>query len=347
MIGTVIVTAVYNNTTSLGNAYGVCVIFVCFITTNMLTLVALVIWRSNPFVTLISYLVFASLDGAYLSAVLLKVPQGAWLTLAIAFVLCAIFTLWRYGKESQWAAEALDRYPSSQLVDSSGDKDHLRLTQAFGGAEITTIRGYGIFFDKQGDMTPTVFVNFLTRFVAMPEVAVFFHLRPLPTPTVPPENRYRVSHTGIPHVYRLVVRHGYTDEVMTSQLSMLVYEQVRDFVIRENASPRPGRSLTTALADTPVSATAVPSSDETEPAIEELAQDSGTKVTLAYLTAAYERQVLYVVGKEQLRVGVGSSILRKILLNAYLWLRENTRGKMAALKIPMDKLVEVGFIKEL
>ena len=31
MIGAVIVTAVYNNTTSLGNAYGVCVILVTFV----------------------------------------------------------------------------------------------------------------------------------------------------------------------------------------------------------------------------------------------------------------------------------------------------------------------------
>ena len=45
MIGTVIVTAVYNNTTKLGHAYGVCVILVTFITTNMVALVALLVWR--------------------------------------------------------------------------------------------------------------------------------------------------------------------------------------------------------------------------------------------------------------------------------------------------------------
>lgn len=44
MIGTVIVTAVYNNTTSLGNAYGVCVIMVTFFDTCMVTLVALIVW---------------------------------------------------------------------------------------------------------------------------------------------------------------------------------------------------------------------------------------------------------------------------------------------------------------
>ena len=38
---------------------------------------------------------------------------------------------------------------------------------------------------------------------------VFFHLRPLETPSVPPENRYTVTRVAIPNCYRLVVRHGY------------------------------------------------------------------------------------------------------------------------------------------
>jgi len=30
-----------------------------------------------------------------------------------------------------------------------------------------------------------------------------------------------------------------------------------------------------------------------------------------------------------------------------LWLRDNTRSKMANMRIPTDQLVEVGFIKEI
>lgn len=63
MIGTVIVTAVYNNTTSLGNAYGVCVIFVTFITTNMVSLVAVLVWRVHPALVFAVWLPFITLDG--------------------------------------------------------------------------------------------------------------------------------------------------------------------------------------------------------------------------------------------------------------------------------------------
>ena len=78
MIGTVIVTAVYNNvskttkfsvphlqfqTTRLGHAYGVCVILVTFITTAMVSIVALVIWKLHWTLVLFGFLVFGALDG--------------------------------------------------------------------------------------------------------------------------------------------------------------------------------------------------------------------------------------------------------------------------------------------
>lgn len=106
----------------------------------MVSLVALIIWRLNPVIVLFGFLVFASIDGAYLSSVLLKVPQGAWFTLVLACVLSSIFILWRFGKEQQWIAEASDRFQPSHLV-TTGTDGHLQLTPTFGGGKITEIRG--------------------------------------------------------------------------------------------------------------------------------------------------------------------------------------------------------------
>jgi KUP system potassium uptake protein len=35
------------------------------------------------------------------------------------------------------------------------------------------------------------------------------------------------------------------------------------------------------------------------------------------------------------------------LLRIFIWIRENTRAKVASMRIPIDKLVEVGFVKEI
>ena len=67
---------------------------------------------------------------------------------------------------------------------------------------------------------------------------------------------------------------------------------------------------------------------------------------LAKLQQAYEHQILYIIGKEQMRIKLGTNIWRKILLHAFLWIRENTRTKIANLRVPTDRVIEVGFVKD-
>ena len=47
-----------------------------------------------------------------------------------------------------------------------------------------------------------------------------------------------------------------------------------------------------------------------------------------------------------MRVRAGTSIWRKVLLNVFLWLRENTRTKIANLRVPTERVIEVGFVKD-
>lgn len=120
-----------------------------------------------------------------------------------------IFILWRFGKESQWTAEAVDRHSLSTFVDKDRDGT-IRLAGSQGGESLTITKGLGIFFDKGGIKTPLVFSQFIQKLVSMPEVVIFFHLRPLEYPTVPPDERFVVSKIRyLPNCYRIVVRHGF------------------------------------------------------------------------------------------------------------------------------------------
>lgn len=140
MIGTVIVTAVYNNTTSLGNAYGTCVILVTIITTMNVALVALIVWRIHWAIVLAVWLPIITFDGLFLSSVLTKVPTGAWSTLMIAAVLTMIFILWRYGKEQQWTAERKVRHDLATLI-LKDDNGGWQLKPEFGSGKLTHIKG--------------------------------------------------------------------------------------------------------------------------------------------------------------------------------------------------------------
>jgi KUP system potassium uptake protein len=62
VIGTIMVTAAYSNTTKLGYAYGVCVVLVTSIKTSMIMLVALIVWRLALIVVVPVYLVLGAFD---------------------------------------------------------------------------------------------------------------------------------------------------------------------------------------------------------------------------------------------------------------------------------------------
>ncbi|TVY78242.1 Potassium transporter [Lachnellula suecica] len=320
MIGTVIVTAVYSNTTRLGNAYGVCVIFVTFITTCLVSLVAIIIWRHNFLLVAFLFLVFGALDGVYLSSALTKVPTGAWFTIMLSAILSSIFVLWRFGKENQWAAEREDRFQPSHLLTTSAAGE-VKLTPAFGGMAVSKVNGVGIFFDKIGDMVPIVFTQFVRKFSARPEIIVFFHMRPLSTPSIPEAERYVLQRTSIPGCYRMTVRHGYTDDIVTPDLGRMVIEQLVLFITRDHSTS--GSSA---------------SSVEHSPEVQ---------AELGLVTKAAEAQMVYVMGKEQMTIKKGTNVFRKLFLMLFLWIRENSRTKMADMNIPFDQLVEVGFVKEI
>lgn len=68
---------------------------------------------------------------------------------------------------------------------------------------------------------------------------------------------------------------------------------------------------------------------------------------LDVINKAAEAQMVYVMGKEQMKIKKGTNILRHALLWAFLWIRENSRTKMADMDIPYENLVEIGFVKEI
>lgn len=355
--------------------------FVTFFDTCMVSLAAMFVWRIRPYWVFFPWLTIACLDGTYLSSALTKVPNGAWFTITLAGVLASCFILWRFGKEQQWAAEAADRFPTSHFVRKRED-GQLQLTERYGGGILSTIPCFGIFFDKAGETTPIVFSQWAIKIVAAPEVIVFFHLRPLETPSVAPENRYTVSRLGIPNCYRLIVRHGYNDEVITPDLASLIYEQVRSFVVQrgdgrgplnpvtglvntqgqqigEGQIPNlPPATVVNNAASSAVDVSNTPPGKEYESntegessrgeksSKEEKSNANNFSAELAKLEEAYSHRVLYIIGKEQMKIKASAGLFRKVLLHAFLWVRDNTRTKIANLRVPTDRVIEVGFVSK-
>lgn len=308
-----------------------------------MSLVALIVWRIPTTVVVLGFLLFILLDSIYLSAAMNKVPDGGWFAIVLSFILSTVFILWRWGKEQQWEAEVKDVVDPADFLLSSRSTSRnnsiareadgsirsvrLRLAPEYGGGSITLAPGLGIFFDKvggSGDHIPKVFTQFIRKFQTRPQVIVFFHMRPLSQPTVPYDQRFVISRvtTKIPSCYQIVLRHGYMDDILTPNLARIIVNELMTFITR---GPFP------------------PDESELPPNVRD---------ELDALRSAEEAQTVYLMGKQTMRVHKREkrtlkNICRRVALEAFLWIRENSRTKLANLDIDPDSLVEVGFVKEI
>jgi len=133
---------------------------------------------------------------------------------------------------------------------------------------------------------------------------------------------------------------------VTENLGNIVYEEVRKYIIT-SSSQHSHASSTTGTSS------AIEHSDDNHNTNTNLevgagGRDARLQRRLNALDAANATQVVYIVGKEQLRLVLAhNNIAKRFVLGIFLWVRDNTRAKVASMRIPVEKLVEVGFVKEI
>jgi len=166
-------------------------------------------------------------------------------------------------------------------------------------------------------MSPTVYTHFLRKFEAHHDVTIFFNLRHITFPHVGEEERYSINRIGVPNTYRIAARQGYMDNVFTEDFGTVLLEQLRSFLEAEIGRVPEAPALV-----------------------------ARAKKELECLENAYQKQVVYIFGKEQLHPKKEANWGRRILLGIFIWMRENTRSKPAEFGVQVDRLVEVGFVKK-
>ena len=119
----------------------------------------------------------------------------------------------------------------------------------------------------------------------MPAVQVLLHLRALSRPYASDEERFEVNKTALSNCYRMIVRYGYNDIVVTEGLGDLVYEKVKEYIA---STPARGQSQEAGVA----TALSVPVVDG-ERSMSSNEEDRKAR-RLAALDEAYSAQTVYV-----------------------------------------------------
>src|SRR5262249_54981429 len=116
MIGVLVLIVMFKNSSNLGAAYGIAVTGAMFVDTLLFFVIIRWLWKRSIVVASLAAGAFALLDMTFISSNLLKIPQGAWLPLALGGSLVTLMLTWRRGTEILTDKSRRDSIPLTELA---------------------------------------------------------------------------------------------------------------------------------------------------------------------------------------------------------------------------------------
>lgn len=189
-IGCVGLVLVFKNSSALAAAYGLAVTGTMLVTSIAFGKVALRVWGWRLRYLVPILVLILAVDIAFLSANLLKLPDGGYIPLLIGFGFFAIMDTWRWGR--QWIGLAYQRRSASYhltvsdlLADRAANLDphHSMSLVVMASRPIT----------RAEDLVPPVLAVHFKNWNRLPKHLVFFSVVPVGSPTVKDAERFRVT----------------------------------------------------------------------------------------------------------------------------------------------------------
>lgn len=181
------------------HAAGVVVILVMFITTILLTLVMIIIWRTPIILAGLYFVSFSILEGAYVSAVMTKFIKGGWLPFAVSIILAFIMFGWYYGRQRKVEYEMSNKITLECLAE------------LLSRSEIQRVPGLCFFYSNIQDGLTPILGHYIQNVRSLHKVTIFTTLQYLLVAKVAPNERIIVKRLGIRGVYSCIVQYGYAD----------------------------------------------------------------------------------------------------------------------------------------
>ncbi|KAL3509829.1 hypothetical protein ACH5RR_029230 [Cinchona calisaya] len=376
MTACILITASFRTTEKIGNAYGIAVVAVFVITSCLVTLIMLIVWKASKWRIALFFMVFFTLDTIYLSSVLAKFTQGGYLPIAFSFFLMTMMGIWHYAHKERYLFELNNKVSSEYVRDLAKNP------------EIRRVPGIGLLYSELVQGIPPIFPHFISNITSVHSVVVLVSIKSIPISKVALEERFlfRMVEPRDYRVYRCVVRYGYNDRIEeTKVFEEQLVEYLKEFIrqehfVLEDASPEQGsipnsglqkdgkprrssslavhmeESLSLSQGEQSVprdssssiqSFNAAKSNDSSAQIIAGSTQP-GVEEDLQIVQKAMDQGVFYLLGEAQVVAKQDSSFLKKFIVNyAYSFIRKNVRQGEKVMAIPRTRLLRVGMVYEI
>lgn len=201
MVLCVSVVLIFGDGKDIGNAFGVVVSLVMLITTVLLTLVMIMIWRTPLILVALYFVTFFVMEGVYVSAVITKIMEGGWVPFAISLVLAFIMFGWFYGRQKKLEYEMTYKITLENLAILLSNPEFQR------------VHGLCFFYSNIQDGLTPVLGHYIKNMRSLHKVTIFTTLRYKLIPKVPQHERIVVKKLGPKGVYGCLIQYGYADSL--------------------------------------------------------------------------------------------------------------------------------------
>ncbi|XP_076893954.1 potassium transporter 1-like [Bidens hawaiensis] len=348
------VTIGLRDTNMIGHAYGLAVTIVMFVTTCLMTLVMIIVWKQRV-VTAAAFLVlFGSIELVYLSSSFFKVPKGGWISLLLSLTFMSVMFVWNYGKLKKHEFDLENKVSMTRILSLGPSLGMVR------------VPGIGLVYTNLATGIPAIFGHFVTNLPAFHQVLVFVCVKSVQVPHVRAEERMLLGRVGPREYYmfRCIVRYGYKDvphenynfenRLVSALVDFIETEgKVKDEFgdtdtesdnnniknVNENVServftlPDHEEKMVRSLKEIEESASGC------------LERHPGLKDETVQILKARESGIAYIIGHSYTKAKKSSTFLTKVAIDVvYSFLSRNCRGTDVVLNVPHTSLLEVGMI---
>jgi KUP system potassium uptake protein len=194
-VGVVLIVLIFKSSAALAAAYGIAVTGVMAIDTFNVSLVASRQWRWNPFLVVGLFGLLGLIDIVFFASNALKIPEGGWLPLFIAFSVFVVMDTWRRGRRVHLEKVRSESMPLNLFLERA-DKS------------TTRVAGLGVFLASRTDVVPGSLLHNLKHNKVLHERVVICNVAVEDTPLVAADKRIEVEKLG-KGFYAVKVHHGF------------------------------------------------------------------------------------------------------------------------------------------
>lgn len=325
----------------IGHAYGLAVTTVMFVTTCLMAMVMIIVWKKTIVTTFAFLVFFGSVELLYLSAALYKVPEGGWIPLVLSFIFMAIMFLWNYGTLKKYQFDIENKVSMNSI---------LALGPSLG---MVRVPGIGLVYTNLATGVPAVFGHFVTNLPAFHQVVIFICIKSVQVPRVDEKERFLISRVGPKEyaMFRCIVRYGYKD----LQQEDYDFENKLVYAIIQFVEVEGGGEMPPVIESSPGLTLTHPNHEEklvrslkdfdVVIAGNKKMEGSCLKEESLEILKAREFGIAYILGNSHAKAKKSSSIFKKLAIDVvYAFLSKNCREPEVAMSVPHTSLLQVGMI---